>query len=217
MEMDTTEGATYAEVVGHLGTLYAGAAQDLAAALRVGGYVPPGAAVLDVGAGSGIWSFAVVGPDPKATVTALDRERVLEMTQAHASAAGLAERLLTIPGDWREAPLPEEAYDVAILANICHLEPGPDVARLLQRVSSTLRPGGALLIVDTIPDRRADADPGPLLQGLQLGLRSRGGGIHDREAYASWLEQAGLDLAGTIPLSTATGTLTALLARAPTT
>jgi cyclopropane fatty-acyl-phospholipid synthase-like methyltransferase len=202
-------------VVGVLGTLYSGGAQELAAILSGRGMTPAGAAVLDVGAGSGVWSIAVAANDERATLTAVDREQVLEMTRTYARAAGLEDRLTGIAGDWRDAPLAEAGFDLAFLANVCHLEPDWEVREMIKRMYTALRPGGVLAIVDTIPNRFATGEPRELFQGLTLGLRTPGGGVHDRSEYTAWMEAAGVVVEDAIVLRATDSRLTALLARRP--
>lgn len=214
MRSDQPDGALYATTVGTIGAATAAAAAELAKQLRSHCLVPPAADVLDVGAGSAVWSLAIVTDDGAATVTALDRPLVLETTRVYAQAAGAGERLRTIAGDWRDAQLPGAAFDLAILANICHLESGSDVATLLRRSFGALRPGGVAVIVDTIPERRQEAGLGQLLQGIQLGMRSPGG-VHDRAAYEHWLSAAGFAAVAVVPLQATNGHLTALIARRP--
>jgi SAM-dependent methyltransferase len=204
-EMDRPDGAVYAQQVGRLGASFGEAARELAALLRAGGRVPAGASILDIGAGSGVWSLALAATDAAAAVTALDREPVLEITRVYAAAAGLAERLRTIAGDWRDAPLPDGAFDLVVLANLCHLEPGPAVLALLRRAYAALRPGGTVVVVDMIPERDAAADLGTLLEGLHLGLRTPDGGVHDREQYRAWLKEAGFIPGQALPLPTTRG------------
>lgn len=215
MEVDSQDGAFYAHVVGVLGTLYQAGAQELAAVLRGRGLTPPGASVLDVGAGSGVWSIAVAAGDARATVTAVDRAQVLEMTRTYARAAGMEERLVSLASDWRDAPLADGSFDLAFLANVCHLEPEWEVREMIRRMYAALRPGGVLAIVDTIPHLFATAEPRELLQGLTLGLRTPGGGVHDRAGYAAWLEAAGFVVDDALVLRATDNRLTAMLARRP--
>ncbi len=214
MHMDRPDGAAYAEVADVLDALHAEPAAELAHRLRAHDLVPPGAAVLDLGAGSAVWSRAVALPDPRATVTAVDRGAVLATARAHAEAAGMAERFTALAGDWRDVPLPEGAYDLTILANICHLEDEHEVPRLIGRAAAAVRPGALVAVVDTMPDENAPEPPlDALLQALQLGMRTAGGGVYPLGQYRNWLEGAGCRVMETWPLQATGGTLTALLAR----
>ncbi len=210
--MDRPDGAVYSDIVGPAGILEAPAAAELAEALAQRGLVPERAEVLDVGAGSGVWSIAVAATAPRATVTAIDRPGVLEQTRVHAGAAGLGDRLRPLPGDWRDVSLPPSAHDVAVVANLCHVEPPEEVSRLLVRLHCTVRAGGVAVIVETMPES-GDGDAGSLMQDLHLALRTPGGGIYDRTRYAAWLEEAGFDVLETIPLARTGGALTAIVAR----
>jgi serine/threonine-protein kinase len=210
--MDAPDGAVYAEVVARAGVLAEAAARELAAALGGRGLVPDGCRVLDVGAGSGVWSLAVAAASTGAHVTAVDRPRVLEQTRAAAAAAGLLGRLSVLAGDWRDVALPEASFDLALIANVCHLEPPEEVQRLLRRVQRAVSPGGAAVVVDTMPEG-GEGDLGPLLQGLHLALRTPGGRVHDRERYAAWLAGAGFAEPEPLELQATGGALTALVAR----
>jgi tRNA A-37 threonylcarbamoyl transferase component Bud32/SAM-dependent methyltransferase len=214
LHMDRPDGAAYAEVADVLDALHAEAAAELARRLRADGLLPPGAAILDIGAGSAVWSRAVALPDLGATVTAVDRGPVLEMARAYAAAAGMAARFTALAADWRDAPLPEGAYDLAILANICHLEDEHEVPCLLGRAVAAIRPGGLVAVVDTIPSEDAQEPPlDGLLQALQLGMRTAGGGVYTLQQYRGWLEGVGCRVIAAWPLQASGNILTTLLAR----
>lgn len=214
MQMDSLDGAVYAGVAARARILTTTAAQELAEILVDSGVLPEQPSVLDVGAGSGVWGVAIAAAVPGATMTALDRPRVLEETRANAEAAGLDGRFHAVAGDWRDAPLPARAFDVALAANVCHVEPPDEVPRLLRRLHDALRPGGMAVVVDTMPEPGGE-DLGALLQSLHLALRTAGGGVHDRTSYTAWLADAGFDAVETIPLDATDGALTALVARRP--
>jgi serine/threonine-protein kinase len=212
LHMDRPDGALYVRGAEQLGRLTDAAARELGEALAARAVVPAGAAVLDVGAGAGAWGFAVAAVAEDATVTAVDRPGVLERTAVNARAAGLDGRFRALAGDWRDVALPPAGFDVAVLANICHLEPEEEVRRLLRRANEAVRSGGVIAVVDTMPEAGA-SDLGALLQSLHLALRTPGGGVHERVSYAAWLEDAGFEAAEAVPLAETGGRLTALVAR----
>ena len=214
--MDQEDGSRYSPVVGVLGALFAGRAEQLAATIRDSADLPRAPSILDVGAGSAVWSLALAAGASGATVTAVDRPKVLEVARTAASESGLeASRFSALPGDWRKVTLPEDAFDVAFLANLCHLESGPEVAHLFQRLAAALRPGGLLVLVDTIPSSRHDASLTDFLYGLRMGLRTSRGDLHLLDAYRAWLRQAGLEYLSIRRLDDSSHGLSAILARRP--
>lgn len=211
--MDTDDGAVYEGTVGVMAEIWKDDAQEAARMLGEGGLVA-GARVLDVGAGSGIWGRALALRDPALRVTALDRPRVLELTRRYAVEMGTAERLECVEGDMHTMELPAAAFDLILLANVLHLEPGERIVALLRRLRQALAPGGTIVVVDTIPARQADAAAAELLLSLQLTLRTPAGMLHDGEAYAAWLREAGFTPDALQPIQAGSGGLALLSATA---
>jgi precorrin-6B methylase 2 len=188
--------AAYASVTEDLGRLFAPAADALAAAL------PAARAILDVGAGSGVWSLAMAARAPDAQVTALDLAEVLPVFRRRAAALGLADRAHARAGDFHgELGGP---YDRVVLANVLHLEDEARAAALIARAAAALAPGGEVVVVDTF----AEATGGALAHAtyeLHLAMRTGGGRAHPSRAIAAWLADARcaaprvIDLGGALP------------------
>lgn len=215
LQMDEHDGSRYAPIVDVMGGQFARPAGRLAAELIDGGVLPRGPSILDIGAGSAVWSLAVAKRDPAATLTAVDRPAVVDVVRANAAAAGLGDRVHTLAGDWRDVPLPDDAFDLVLVANLCHLEAASAVSRLIRRVRRVLRPGGLAVLVDTIPDDLEKAPPIVRLQSLRLTLRTRSGELHDLRRFRRWIEEAGLQFETVVALQKDAVGLKALMARRP--
>jgi SAM-dependent methyltransferase len=115
---DNAQGAAvlYPDVVPLLSALFAPAARR-AAQLLAG----CGVDVLDVGAGAAPWSIGLARYSPGVRVTALDLPAVIATTQRAVDAADLGDRFDYLPADMFTCTLPRGAYDVVLLANVCHL------------------------------------------------------------------------------------------------
>jgi precorrin-6B methylase 2 len=211
MDNDAT-GHAYADAVAYLGDSCDAAAAELARLLGGSDLVPEHAAILDVGAGSAVWSLAMCAAWPQAHTTALDRPRVLDVALARASAAGLSDRITAWIGDWREVSLPVDRYDLIVLANVCHLQTHEELGDVFTRLSPALTARGRIVIIDVAPERLSSADVGALRYDLALALRTDRGRIHDRVGYESALAVAGLRVLQTWPLARGSGTLDVLLA-----
>lgn len=211
--MDGTPGvreAAYKDAVGGLGRLFEEAARQLAAQLPG----EPGR-ILDVGAGSGVWSLAMAANHPDAWVTAIDLPGVLGAFQARATDLGLTARVDVLPGDYRTVFIPAARYDRVVLANVLHLETPQCAALLIGRVAAALRPGGVLVIVDTIGDGTPDGELARAIYGLHLALRTDRGRAHPLGDLVGWLAGAGLVDVGVQHLNGRVRGLGALLARRP--
>lgn len=199
----------YRGVVGGLATMFEPLATDLAARVPV-----QPRTILDVGCGSGVWSLAIAQRHPEAHVTGLDLPAVLANFTARAAALALSPRTHAMPGDMHEAELPAGSFDLAIIANVLRLEPPDRAARVVERVTRAIAPGGSLLVVDALGGGSPDADRERAQYALHLGLRTRTGEVHSVETITRWCEHAGLPQVTALQIPNA-GSVGALLATTP--
>jgi 2-polyprenyl-3-methyl-5-hydroxy-6-metoxy-1,4-benzoquinol methylase len=197
---DTAEGASdlYPELVPLLSVLFTPAAQ-CAAQLLAGS----GVDVLDVGAGAAPWSIALATQSPPVRVTALDLPAVIPTTRRVVEAANLGDRFDYLPADMFTCTLPPAAYDVVLLANICHLFDETRNRALMNRLRPTVRPGGLLAIIDVLTQADAVAQRWISLYALRLRMRTSRGTVHPLTAYETWTSDAGFGPVQVEPLSVA--------------
>src|SRR5215467_944169 len=192
--------AVYSAVVSKLALLFAHGARQLAVALP--GYP---AHILDVGAGSGIWSLAMAQRHPETRVTALDFPNVLQAFRIQAEHMGLVDRIGLLPGNFHCVAIPEDRFDRIVLANVLHLEPPEQAAALIDRVTTALIRGGDLVIVDMLGDGTPVGEQTQAIYALHLALRTREGKVHPLSDLRAWVRQAGLITGDVIELGTPRG------------
>jgi SAM-dependent methyltransferase len=151
-------------VLAYQQTLLGDARRNRALRRALAARVSPGASVLDLGAGTGVWAVlaARLGAG---RVVAVEREAVLRpVIEALARESGVAHRVEVVQGDARRVRLPR-AFDVIVSEMVGNegFEEGlvPVLARARQRF---LRPGGTL-----IPEQIALA-AAPVKAPVSLGL-----------------------------------------------
>ena len=178
----------YRDVVPELGKLFATAADQLAERC---GLAPQ--SILDVGCGSGVWSLAIARRLPTARVTGLDLPAVIDRFRDRAAALGISDRVTTIEGDMFTVTLPEEHWDLAIIANVLRLEPIERACSLIRRSVAALRPGGSILVVDSLAGGTATADQARAIYALHLAMRTRSGRVHSPIEIGQWMQDAGCE------------------------
>jgi C-methyltransferase len=190
-EMDSVEQSAdqYEKQVTALAWMMTPAAEALAAMLGMGS-ARKSLRILDVGAGSAIWSLTCARHDPETAVTAADWPVIVDIAAGFAQQMGLADRFSAIPGNYHESDLGEDAYDLAIVANVTHIETPDGNRELFRKIHSALKPGGEVAIVDVMPARSEGRIPAALY-ALGLGLRTAQGQVHSVAALQQFLHETG--------------------------
>lgn len=155
---------------------------------------PPEAAinVLDIAAGSGVWSIALAQSFPNARVTAVDWERVLPVTRKVTAQHGLAGRYKFVSGDILEADF-GSGYDVATLGQILHSEGDRRSAELLKKVFRALKPGGTIVIADFLANEDRTGPPQALIFSVNMLVHTSTGRAFTFQEIAAWLAEAGFE------------------------
>lgn len=146
--------------------------------------------ILDIGAGSGVWGQTFALHDLQARITAVDWPDVLEMALDYAGRTGLGDRFQTLPGNYHHVELESAGYDLAITANVVHLETEDGILRLFRRLQAALKPGGHVLVVDVFHDQ-PDGELNASLYELGLALRTEHGQVFGRQSLSLLLREAG--------------------------
>jgi len=103
--------------------------------------------LLDVGGGQGAFVRAALGRMPDLTAVLFDLPAVAERARARLAAAGLADRVRVVGGDFFADALPEGA-DTACLVRVVHDHDDAAALAILTAVRRALPPGGTLLVAE---------------------------------------------------------------------
>jgi 2-polyprenyl-3-methyl-5-hydroxy-6-metoxy-1,4-benzoquinol methylase len=123
--------------------------------------------VLDIAAGHGSFGIAIARRSPNAHIVALDWQAVLEVAKENAAKAGVADRYETIAGSAFDADFGRD-YDFVLLTNFLHHFDPPTCEKLLQRVYAALKPGGAAVTLEFVPNEDRISPPGAAMFSMMM-------------------------------------------------
>jgi len=149
------------------------------------------ARILDVAAGSAVWSIPFAEDLSQARVTALDFAQVLDTTRAYAKRHGVGDRFDYIEGNLRDVDLGEGRFDLAVLGNIIHSEGEASTRDLFGRLHRSLRASGRVAILDMIPEDDRSGPVFPLGFALNMLLHTAEGDTYTFAQISQWLKDAG--------------------------
>ncbi len=151
---------------------------------------PPAGAIriLEVGCGSGVYVIEALRRNPKAVVTAVEREPgVAGEAMAAIDRAGLAARCAMVNDDVRALSFGPE-FDLITLHNNIYYFPEGERPELLSRLGSWLRPGGRLAVTTVC---RGGGGPFSRIMLLWSTVTAGAGILPDPAGFALMLAQAG--------------------------
>lgn len=165
--------------------------------------------VLDLAAGSGVWSIALAEQSDHVSVTAVDWAEVIPVTRRVAERRGVADRYAFVSGDLLKAEF-GEGYQVATLGQILHSEGESRSRQLLKKVFDALAPGGTIAIAEILPNEQRTGPPAALIFAVNMLVHTDEGDTYSFGEISKWLSEAGfvdcreLPAPGPFPLVLAT-------------
>jgi 2-polyprenyl-3-methyl-5-hydroxy-6-metoxy-1,4-benzoquinol methylase len=148
--------------------------------------------VLDIGAGSGVYSIPLALRSSRVSITAVDLPEVLKVTQRIADRYGIGDRLKAVSGDMAKVDF-GSGHRVATIGQILHSHDEVSNRTLLRKTYAALAPGGVVAIAEflVMPDRS-----GPLM-GLifaaNMLVNTEAGSTYSFEEVHGWLKDAGFE------------------------
>lgn len=174
----------------HLTLALAGRAKNVAPSLASAVPMEEARLLLDVGGGTGIYSFAMLQKNPRLKAIVLDRPEVLKVAEEMGREYGVLDRVELMPGDMFADPLPSDA-DVVLLSNILHDWDVPECRQLVDRCTAVLESGGRLLVHDVFLNDELDGPlPIALYSAALFSLTE--GRAYSAGEYRLWMEERGL-------------------------
>lgn len=162
--------------------------------------------VLDVAAGHGIYGIELLKRWPESRAIAVDWESVLTVARENAEAAGVGERLETLPGSVFDVELPT-GLDLVLLPNFLHHFDLPTCEALLKRLHAAMAPGAHVAIVEFVPEEDRVNPPRAASFSLVMLATTPSGDAYTRSELERVLHGAGFTDVGATPLEPTDATL----------
>lgn len=152
-----------------------------------------GLKILEVGGGSAIFGSAIAHRDPDSQIVVLEHPAHVEQATATVTSIGLESRFQIYEYvDQDNTPLPDAQFDLILIVGQMHGTPVDRGPAMLQRLVTTLKPGGELAIIDWFPGQPAGMRTLKFYQ-LELALRQTRQSFHSPQMVRDWVMQAGLE------------------------
>ena len=161
--------------------------------------------VLDLAAGSGVWSIALAEKSPRVRVTVVDWPAVIPVCQKVTARRGVGDRYEYRPGDLLQADF-GAGYQAATLGHILHSEGEKRSRELLKKVFAALAPGGVIAIAEMVPNEDRTGPAMPLIFAVNMLVHTDAGDTFTFGEMSAWLREAGftnvrqLEIPGPSPL-----------------
>jgi ubiquinone/menaquinone biosynthesis C-methylase UbiE len=184
------EGAAFFEqFVEDLFPMNYGTSQALAEHLGVPKLTRP-YSVLDLAAGSGVWSIGLAEKSSHVRVRAVDWAGVLPATRRTAERHKVAGRYTFVAGDLLEADF-GTGHDVATLGHILHSEGEARSRALLKKTYAALAPGGTVAVAEWLVDDDRTGPANGLIFAVNMLVNTDAGDTFSFREIADWLAEAG--------------------------
>jgi 2-polyprenyl-3-methyl-5-hydroxy-6-metoxy-1,4-benzoquinol methylase len=158
---------------------------------------PAPISVLDLAAGSGVWSVAIAQQSPQIRVTAVDWPDVIPVTKTVTARCGLANRYRFVACDLHSANF-GQGHSIATLGHILHSEGEARSRRLLKKTFDALVPGGTIAIAEILVDAKRKVAVPALIFAVNMLVNSDEGDTFSYDEIREWLHDAGFERVGTI-------------------
>jgi SAM-dependent methyltransferase len=171
-------------------------ARCLAQALHLSNLTAP-FSVLDLAAGSGVWSVAMAKESPHVEVTAVDWPGIIPILKRVTEREGVGRQYCVVEGDLHAADF-GHGYSLVVMGHILHSEGEERSRRLLAKAFDALAPGGTIAIAEILVDADRRGPLLALLFAVNMLVNSESGDTFSFEEISTWLDAAHFEQIRTI-------------------
>jgi ubiquinone/menaquinone biosynthesis C-methylase UbiE len=146
--------------------------------------------LLDLGGGPGSFAIELLKRNPQMYATLVDLPLTLEVAKEVIAGAGMSDRI-----DLKEADFfgDSNAYDLAIISNVLHIE-GEEINRsLLKKLFHVMTAPGMVIIHESIIEENRTSPPDRALFAVNMLVHTERGNCYSYEEMKGWMEEAGFE------------------------
>ncbi|KIO47843.1 methyltransferase [Nitrosospira sp. NpAV] len=154
---------------------------------------------VDVGTAQGDLAMQIALAHPHLRGMGFDLPEVAPIFQQYAAAAGVADRLTFMPGNFFEHDLPKA--DVVLMGHILHDWDLPAKKTLIRKAFEAIPDGGALIVYDAIIDDDRSQNAFGLMMSLNMLIETPGGFDYTGADCTAWMRDAGFSAMRVEPLT----------------
>lgn len=155
--------------------------------------------VLDIAAGHGLYGISVAQRFPKAEVTALDWENVLQVASESAKTAGVADRHKTLAGSAFEVDF-GAGYDLILITNFLHHFDSATGESVLRKCRASLAEGGIVATLEFVSSDDRISSPHAVVLSVVMLASTPGGDTYTLHELEEMAKRAGFSRTEARPL-----------------
>ena len=155
--------------------------------------------ILDVGGGPGTYSVLIARANPDARCTVLDLPEVAKIADELIEQQGMADRVKTLPGSYRDLTFPE-GNDAVNFFGVLHQESPESIAALFKKAYDSLNDGGVIHVMDMMTDYTHTRPKFSALFAVNMALTTEDGWVFSDAQIKGWLSDAGFTDLNVTPL-----------------
>jgi SAM-dependent methyltransferase len=145
--------------------------------------------VLDVGGGSGAFTFEFIRENPSITGTIFDLPNVIPLTKQYIAREGFESSVTTLEGDYLKDKFGYD-YDLVFVSAIIHINSPEENVLLVNKCAEALNPGGQLVIADHIMNDDRTGPAAGAFFALNMLVGTEKGDTYTEKEIKSWLQNA---------------------------
>ncbi|MDP4196732.1 MAG: methyltransferase [Bacteroidota bacterium] len=147
--------------------------------------------ILDVGGGSGIFTFTFLKQNDKMNAVIFDLPNVVPITREHIYKEDMTERVKTIAGDYLKDDI-GSGYDMIFLSAVVHSNSYDDNQDLIRKCADSLNPGGQIVILDYVMNDERTEPIGGTIFAINMLVGTQKGDTYTQTEISDWLLSAGM-------------------------
>ena len=148
--------------------------------------------MLDVGGGSGAFSFAFLNKKENMKAVIFDLPNILPITKEYIEKSGYSDRIEIMEGNYHINEFPKN-LDLILLSAVIHINSFEENAELIKKCHSSLNTGGQIIILDYVMSDDRLTPYGGALFAINMLVGTAKGDTYTKAEIKDWFNKTGIN------------------------